>query len=396
MLKFKRPSLTSLFDGWVVPLAIYVSLVSGAGNPIRCFESQCEFFPLYLLILVPLVLAMPLVRIYTATIPHLGFVSAVFFVLCCVGYFSPLPAFVYSKAWGGFLATAWLILFIYHLVRSYGLSGFSQRLARTLAVILWLTILSKMYSGEVMDRDVPYLMNGPIVFGWLMALGALCSLYSALLDGSLSNLTRTVFLSIGVLWSGSKGPIVAFFISAIFLYWTVSGIASFRAKLIAAVALFGLLGILVLDVESLLSESRFKIFLDILYSGVDLSEGSVGVRLDAYESALSILADSIFFGIGPGGFAAHFSDLMYPHNVHLEILLEYGLLVFISYVSILVYAVVKGNNLFRSIVLFFAIALSFSGDLSYFRYILPFLILCTVQLSTEDMVPGRPFKLSRA
>ena len=66
---------------------------------------------------------------------------------------------------------------------------------------------------------------------------------------------------------------------------------------------------------------------------------------------------------------------MYPHNVHLEVLLEYGLMVFAVYAALLVYSVIHGNPLIRSIIIFFVICMSFSGDVSYLRYLIPFLFL---------------------
>jgi O-antigen ligase len=182
----------------------------------------------------------------------------------------------------------------------------------------------------------------------------------------------------GVFWSGSKGPIIAYFFAVFYLF--ISSGKYFR-KLILIIFFGGLILILVayqLDLYSLFNETRFGLLLQIANDGVDFTEGSVGVRASSYAQALDLIGQNFLLGIGPGNFALHNSTLMYPHNVHLEILLEYGLIPFLVYVAVIVYALVRSGSLFRAIILFFLICMFFSGDTSYLRFLLPFILLCNV------------------
>ncbi|HQW57619.1 MAG TPA: O-antigen ligase family protein [Gammaproteobacteria bacterium] len=366
---------SSVFNKWIVPGAIYVALASGAGNPIRCHESSCDSSAAYLTITALLVLIIPFVRGSGRVLLQLIVLGFGFLILSVIGYASQMPLFVYSKAWGAFLASGFIVIYMVHLLLHGGVMGFAQGLARIMFMVLSLTLLFKASQGGVMDRDVSYLLNGPIVFGWLMGIGALCSVYIFIIKRELIYSLIAICLSLGVLWSGSKGPIFAYFLSAIFLCIVIEGFAFGKLKRIwiflaaAVIAIF-----LVISVEYF-SDSRLGLLLNIYENGIDYSEGSVGVRLAAYESSVELILENLLNGIGSGGFAKYQPDLMYPHNLHLEILLEYGLIIFAAYAALLFYGVVNGNPLFRSIIVFVAICISFSGDVSYLRYLLPFLVM---------------------
>jgi hypothetical protein len=295
-----------------------------------------------------------------------------------------MPEFVYTKAWGGGLASGFVFIFMVHLILHLGMRGLALGLTRIMFLVLVVTALFKASVGGVMDRDIPYLLNGPIVFGWLMGLGALCSVYVLTLERSLFNALICICLSLGVLLSGSKGPILSFAFSAIFLYFTVGGFTFTKLRLIAGLGLLAIAAIFLSDSANSLSESRFGLLVDIYDNGINYSEGSVGVRLAAHESAVGLIQENIMTGIGPGRFAEHDPMLMYPHNVHLEVLLEYGLVIFTVYALFIIFGITQGDPLIRSIVLFFVICMSFSGDVSYLRYLLPFLLLHTLRLTRKS------------
>ena len=348
---------------------------SGAGNPIRCQESSCDISVAYLVMTVLLILITPFIRVRGRVLLQLIVLSFGFLILGMIGYTSSIPLFVYSKAWGAFMASAFALLLMVHLIQHAELRGLAHGLVRIMLTVLGLTFLFKAAQSGLMDRDVPYLLNGPIVFGWLMGIGALSSIYILILERSLINLLIAVSLSLAVLWSGSKGPIFAYLLSAIFMYVVIGGfrfgkvmqIWIFFTVVIVAIVLSG-------STEKIL-DSRLGLLFDVYMNGVDYSEGSVGVRLASYESSLKLISENLFSGIGPGAFAKYEPELMYPHNVHLEVLLEYGLMVFAVYAALLVYSVIHGNPLIRSIIIFFVICMSFSGDVSYLRYLIPFLFL---------------------
>jgi hypothetical protein len=370
-------SFFSLYNEWIVPFAIYITLASGAGNPIRCNESFCDFSITYLLIVVVLFFITPFIRKVGRVIPQIIGLVFFFLVLNVIGYFSTIPYFVYSKAWGGFLASGFALVFLVHILMHGGTIKLANCLCRISSIMLFVTLLYKIFYGGVFDRDIPYLMNGPIVFGWLMGLGGLCSIYILILRGGIINFLMLIWLSLGVLWSLSKGPILAYILSIIFLYFVVEKfnfikiIRIFGAGLFIVAIVFIFLNI----IPDSIIESRFGLLKNIYDDGINYSEGSIGVRLSIYESALSQISENMGIGIGSGAFAKIEPELMYPHNVHLEILIEYGIVIFSLYTVILVCAVVHGDYLIRTIVVFFSVCLSFSGDFSYLRFLLPFLIL---------------------
>lgn len=366
-----------LFSTVVTPAAVYVSLAAGSGNPIRCSEGICEYNPEYLLIFMILLVCALFTRQLFQLKGRLLVLACLSAALLICAQASSMPAFVYGKIFGGLISSAFVLVFAGHLLKTGGLDGFAGGIARVLLIVLMFTIAYKS-RFDLLDRDVPYMFNGPIVFGWLMGLGALSAVHLMLQHRSWLWAIGALALTGGVFWSGSKGPILAYFLSGFFLY--VSSARNSR-RLLLQLLCMGITLILVsyyLDLYALMSETRFGLLLQIADVGVDVTEGSVGVRVSSYEDALRLIGQNIPFGIGPGNFALINRELMYPHNVHLEILLEYGLVPFLAYVAAIVYALAKSGQLLRSIILFFLICMTFSGDVSYLRFLLPFILLNAV------------------
>ena len=368
-------SHSSFFNKWIVPGGIYVALSSGAGNPIRCDESLCEVSEEYFAFMAILLLITPFIRVNRSVLFPIIILIFGFLILGVIGYASSMPLFVFSKAWGAFMASGFAFIFMHHLIQHTGLSGLAQGFVRIMLTVLGLTLLFKAAQGGLMDRGVLFILNGPIVFGWLMGVGALCSIYILSLKRNLINFLIVIGLSLAVIWSGSKGPIIAYFLSAIFMYVYNGG---FRVGKVIQVWLFSILVVLVIIqtgvIEEIL-ESRIGTLFDVFNNGIDYSEGSVGVRLASYQTSLELISENLFSGIGSGVFAEYEPKLMYPHNVHLEILLEYGLVIFVFYALLLIRGVVYGSLLIRSVIIFFVICMSFSGDVSMLRYLLPFLLI---------------------
>lgn len=377
-------SPATLFNKWIVPGAMYVALASGAGNPIRCNESSCDYSATYLAITAALVLITPLIRGSGRVVPQLIVLGFCLLILGVIGYSSTMPEFVYSKAWGGFLASGIVLLYVVHLRLNVGFRGLAAGLARIMFVVLCATFLFKAWQRGIMDRDIPYLLNGPIVFGWLMGIGALCAVYVFILKRGLINALIAACLSLGVLWSGSKGPILAYVTSIIFLYLAEGGVTLPKLWRISILGLVAVTFLLLVPTDSF-SDSRVGLLVEIYEDGINYSEGSVGVRLASYENAAALISDHPMMGIGSGAFAKYEPELMYPHNVHLEVFLEYGLVIFAAYTLFLLYGLVNGNPLVRSIIIFVAICMSFSGDVSYLRYLLPFLLLQTLHLHRKSV-----------
>ena len=371
-------SASEAISGIVVPVSLFIALATGGGNPFRCYEGSCHYFPSYLVITFVLVAGALLTKHLSA---FKGMLISI--LLICTGLLlysidSPFPQFVYQKAFGGGVSSALVLIFAGHLLRSKGANGLAIGIANGFAVFLCVTVIFKLQQG-FFDRDIPYLFNGPIVFGWLMGVGGICSFYMAVQLPVTRWIGMTVAFTLAVLWSGSKGPILGFLL-VLFLIFLSS--ARDPVRVIMRAALLGIVGyalIELLDFRSLLDSTRFDVVVEISDSGINYDEGSVGVRADAFMQALQIVVDNFPLGIGPGNFAIYNPLLMYPHNVHLEILLEYGAIPFMIYLVFVVFAMIRGDVLLRSIAIFIAICLSFSGDVSYMRFLLPFLLLCMIR-----------------
>ena len=67
--------------------------------------------------------------------------------------------------------------------------------------------------------------------------------------------------------------------------------------------------------------------------------------------------------------------LQYPHNVYLETLDYYGVIAMLVLIFVVVKAMWVATRFFKSMVIFFSLALCLSGDLSYLRYLLPWCLL---------------------
>lgn len=73
-----------------------------------------------------------------------------------------------------------------------------------------------------------------------------------------------------------------------------------------------------------------------------LRKTSMFIRFEIYSEGLKLSLNNIFFGVGPGGFETFFlqhplkSGIVNPHNYFLEILSQYGIIVFLIFLFILI------------------------------------------------------------
>ena len=130
--------------------------------------------------------------------------------------------------------------------------------------------------------------------------------------------------------TGSRGPLVAFFLGT-------SAIAFFRSKKIFVLLLVFLIAFLIF--LGPIIDLLFRYFpnfstgvirgLSFFYFGRDRNfpiSDQMSSRYPYYEKALSLFFEKPFFGSGVGGFS-YFSEVgIYPHNIFLELLTEYGVI----------------------------------------------------------------------
>ncbi len=93
-----------------------------------------------------------------------------------------------------------------------------------------------------------------------------------------------------------------------------------------------------------LSDSVFRRFLEIIFG-----HWSLMVRVDGYKESIGLFKDHLFFGIGLVNFKFYVPYYFgnYIHNLYLSILVETGLLGFISFMSLIFYLVYRS---FRTVI----------------------------------------------
>ena len=269
------------------------------------------------------------------------------------------------------------IVFFIGSIRLVGVDAFLRQLTFFLLVLLAGAVVYKLQFG-FFQRQVPYLLNGPIVFARLMGLGALAALFS--LKGFWRVIVCLAFF-LAVAWTGSKGPLLALVAVSGWAIWNSSRGAqrlAFVCIVTCVMAVFvGLLTYAAIELGS----SRLFVILDIFtWDRSALGNNtSASVRLLAYINTFDLIVQNPI-GVGLGAWSLNVSanlGLDYPHNLFLEVFSESGLLPgFLGLVPFLCFAFLPGVMSIKCIALFFLLAQQVSGDLLDARYLLAFSVLC--------------------
>jgi O-antigen ligase len=95
-----------------------------------------------------------------------------------------------------------------------------------------------------------------------------------------------------------------------------------------------------------------------------------------WESAWNIFLNNFFIGVGPTNWITNseYGELLYPHNLILEILSEIGILGAILFAISIVWIWRDTSEFGKLTIIFFIICSSFSGDFSYLRMVMGFAI----------------------
>jgi hypothetical protein len=306
-----------------------------------------------------------------------------------------LPGFIETTNYGYAIDKAigfWLLPLIISIVflintNRFGISAISK-LVGMLFLILILTVLYKLYAGFFV-RSARYLVNGSIVFSWLMGLASIFSFYLAENHTHSSKERNKYFLltiafCLAVIWGFSKGPILALVIS--FIYIFLISKLSFK-RLVCFTALILLFSILVFYYKDIPAIARM---LNVLINDEGVTEvSSVKARYQLYSLTLELIKTHPLTGVGLGEWSSHISygGAIYPHNIILEIAAELGVLVLFFYAVYSFLLISNTNKLFRALILYTFICLFFSGDLTYFR-ILNFLIISGYLFSRRGTFNG--------
>lgn len=246
-------------------------------------------------------------------------------------------------------------------------------------MILLFTIMYKMVFG-FWSRETRFLLNGSIVFGWITGLYAMLSLYIFNKEGGVKFLIYLLAFTLAVLWSESKGALISLIVAAI--YYLID-----TKKIYWKIIFFVTLGFAYTTRNGILSWAEDKleghrlgaIFRVLNQNTGSQDEGSISIRSDMIAESTKLFKNNWFEGIGLGNYkfmTAYGFD--YPHNIHLEVFTETGLLIGSIYSIFIIYSFIKSPPILKSLILFFLIAASFSGDITYLRFLL---FSCIIGLS---------------
>ncbi|CAM4076484.1 O-antigen ligase family protein [Kerstersia similis] len=257
-------------------------------------------------------------------------------------------------------------------VRRYGEHGFLRSFLFVMFAFFVLTVLYKMQMGFG-SRSVRFFINGPIVYGWLMALGFVLAFHCWSVESKISYLILALVFLFGVFWTESKGALaaLAFSLCVYFFSYFRKNIKYFLFLGFSLLAIFFVFGE---QISAALDGSRLQA-VSRIFSG-DLGEsdyGSIGVRSELINAAVASFLDSPMLGIGMGNFS--YQQFFYPHNQHLELFAEFGFFVGVLHVLFIVYAICRSNSLYRVLIILFSISASFSGDASYLRFVYAFCMI---------------------
>lgn len=234
----------------------------------------------------------------------------------------------------------------------------------TIFVIALIAIPYKIMNG-FMNRATSFGVLGSIPFGWVNGMAFI--LVGLKEKKRVNDYLLMLFFVLMVFWTGSKGPLLALMVIVLFNFNKILG-KKVSTKIITFFLLL-VFGIIISqyadDVRSIRSFIAFFENPEEYMEGV--GSGSIGSRSNYITLALDTFFDHPILGSGFGTFSeVNFTDHKYPHNIYVELLAEGGLVCFILFMILLLknyYKTKIGQG-----ILFMLICLSFSGDISYFRY----------------------------
>ena len=287
---------------------------------------------------------------------------------------------------GNLLISSFLAVLLSSIaVRCLGIRGTLMIWLSVLAALLVAALAFKALFGFV-DRNVRFLFLGPIVFARFMGIAAILAAF--ILVGW-QRVVAVVVFSLAVLWTASKGPLIALIVVAAIAGLTLGGRRGRVAT--AGIAFFAVLAIALAAqwLEQHPVFGRFFVVLSILESGLDEANwGSIGSRFELIVASLAHL--TLYpLGVGLGSWAAStgLEWAEYPHNFFMEMLTEGGLL--LGSLALIPYFWFVSSRQ-RALVAccgFLAISQQFSGDLLDSRIWLAFSTLALIH--RHGLVDGR-------
>lgn len=162
------------------------------------------------------------------------------------------------------------------------------------------------------------------------------------------------FLIYGVLLAGSRGPLIAIiaaFIAVIMFTQRNFKKAIITFRVIGILLLILIPSIYFLDISHLLNNRAIYFILN----PTDLDVNALA-RIDLYNYAFKGFIDSNGLGLGTGGYSLlPYTKHYWPHNIFLEIMVEWGLLGLVAFIYLIfrtAYLIVSRSSLSKNYVYF--------------------------------------------
>jgi hypothetical protein len=361
----------------VVSIAWLILMVGSAFGGRELLLSGVSVPPLIFLAGASIVVAVPSFRRFLAPTAIL---LVPVFLLGLMLFMSTRPDYGAYKFFNLLIVAMIAVPLLHNAAQRFGVDAVAKTLVVLMIVLLAAAIVFKLRNG-FFDRQVLFLMNGPIVFGRLMGVAAFLSLLA--LSGPKRYVAFAVF-SMAVLWTMSKGPLLALMMTSIIAtFWLLKG--SDRWWFLGFVMLAAaLLVIFAWDVIAGLDWGRLTVLWGLLGKGLEYAStdsDSLGARYIIYITTFEqIVSQPLGVGLGSWSTAIPESfSLDYPHNIVLELWSECGIVLgTIGLIPFLLF-LVPGNAALRGAGLFLLLAQMVSGDLLDARYLLCFSLLAYLQ-----------------
>ena len=206
----------------------------------------------------------------------------------------------------------------------------------------------------------------------LMGISALVCIHLATTHKRRLYFAMAVAFLGAIIWSGSKGPLLAILPAiGLLIYQAGGGIRAFVILSVISASLY------IAYAQGLFPE-RFYV-LDRLFLS-QLSEndfGSIGSRVGMWQYSWTVFLDNPVFGAGLGNWANQINlyqdavgTFVYPHNILMELLSEQGLFIATITLGLFLFFFFRSSALGQAIFLMVFIGLQFTGDASYWHLLL--------------------------
>lgn len=363
--------LESARDSALVGFALAAMLLGNAFYDDRLILAGVPLNPFIFVFLAVVLLAIPS-RSEDETLVAVFFLP--FAAMLVTLLWSLDPEYGLTKGVNLLISTAIAALFLMRAIRLMGVERVLRILVAMLLVLLALALVFKIRNG-FFDRQVPFFLNGPIVFGRLMAMGALAAFYCLT---SVRRVVGITLFSLAVVWTASKGPILGLAAAGGLAIWLRFGLINRAISFGLAVLVFSALPAL-LESLDLPTGHRLYALADLVIRGGAAFEagGQFADRLAVYRESWQLMVNAPF-GVGLGGWEAAVSKnlgLFYPHNLLLEVYSECGFLLgSVVLIPFTLFIAFRWTSL-SVLALFFLLVQQVSGDLLDARFGLLFSLL---------------------